>query len=60
MSPEDVDIVAAMGDSLPAGRGLWDGTDVDFRGAAFPIGGDANIDGLVTLPSNFYSKFNNL
>ncbi|EPB79094.1 GDSL-like protein [Ancylostoma ceylanicum] len=57
LSPEDIDIVAAMGDALPAGRGLWEATDVEFRGAAFPIGGDANIDGLVTIP-NILLQFN--
>ncbi|CAI4229687.1 unnamed protein product [Auanema sp. JU1783] len=57
LSPEDIDIVAAMGDSLATGRGLWPSTDVEFRGAAFPIGGDANIDGLVTIP-NILSQFN--
>ncbi|CAJ0606869.1 unnamed protein product [Cylicocyclus nassatus] len=57
LSPEDIDIVAAMGDALPAGRGLWEGTLVEFRGAAFPIGGDANIDGLVTIP-NILLEFN--
>ncbi|WKX96088.1 hypothetical protein Q1695_012502 [Nippostrongylus brasiliensis] len=57
LSPEDIDVVAAMGDALPAGRGLWEGTNVEFRGAAFPIGGDANIDGLVTIP-NILLEFN--
>ncbi|VDO91736.1 unnamed protein product [Heligmosomoides polygyrus] len=57
LSPEDIDIVGAMGDALAAGRGLWEGTDVEFRGAAFPIGGDANIDGLVTIP-NILLEFN--
>ncbi|KAL6734992.1 hypothetical protein Aduo_005475 [Ancylostoma duodenale] len=58
LSPEDIDIVAAMGDALPAGRGLWEATDVEFRGAAFPIGGDANIDGLVTIPSRLLQAEN--
>ncbi|ETN76289.1 hypothetical protein NECAME_11767, partial [Necator americanus] len=57
LSPEDIDIVAAMGDALPAGRGLWEVVDVEFRGASFPIGGDANIDGLVTFP-NILLEFN--
>ena len=25
--------------------------DIEFRGATFPIGGDATIDGLVTVPN---------
>ncbi|CAI2355577.1 unnamed protein product [Caenorhabditis sp. 36 PRJEB53466] len=56
ISPEDIQIVGAMGDSLASGRGLWPFTDVEFRGAAFPIGGDANMDGLVTIP-NILSQF---
>ncbi|PAV60381.1 hypothetical protein WR25_23567 [Diploscapter pachys] len=56
LSPEDIRVVGAMGDSLASGRGLWEGTEVEFRGAAFPIGGDANIDGLVTIP-NILSQF---
>ncbi|CAD5206045.1 unnamed protein product [Bursaphelenchus okinawaensis] len=51
LSPEDIGIIAAMGDSLATGRGLWPRTDIDFRGAAFPIGGDATIDGLITIPN---------
>uniref|UniRef100_A0A915ESZ8 Uncharacterized protein n=1 Tax=Ditylenchus dipsaci TaxID=166011 RepID=A0A915ESZ8_9BILA len=44
-----IDIVAAMGDALSTGIGLWPDTDIEFRGAAFTTGGDANIDGLVTF-----------
>lgn len=51
ISPEDIDIIAAMGDALSTGIGLWGGTNVEFRGAAFTVGGDATIDGLVTFPS---------
>jgi hypothetical protein len=51
LSPEDIGIIAAMGDSLATGAGLWPRTDIEFRGAAFPIGGDATIDGLVTVPN---------
>lgn len=58
LSPEDIDIIAAMGDSLATGRGLDSSMDmIEFRGAAFPIGGDATIDGLVTLP-NILLEFN--
>ncbi|VDM56828.1 unnamed protein product [Angiostrongylus costaricensis] len=52
-----VSFVIEVFGSFQAGRGLWDGTDVEFRGAAFPIGGDANIDGLVTIP-NILLEFN--
>uniref|UniRef100_A0A183CS28 Lipase_GDSL domain-containing protein n=1 Tax=Globodera pallida TaxID=36090 RepID=A0A183CS28_GLOPA len=51
LSPEDIGIIASMGDSLATGAGLWPRTDIEFRGAAFPIGGDATIDGLVTVPN---------
>uniref|UniRef100_A0A1I7ZL35 Lipase_GDSL domain-containing protein n=1 Tax=Steinernema glaseri TaxID=37863 RepID=A0A1I7ZL35_9BILA len=51
LSPEDFGIIAAMGDSLATGTGLWPQTGIEFRGAAFPIGGDATIDGLVTIPN---------
>ncbi|KAF7637021.1 Lipase_GDSL domain-containing protein [Meloidogyne graminicola] len=51
LSPEDIGIIAAMGDSLATGIGLWPRADIEFRGAAFPIGGDATIDGLVTVPN---------
>ncbi|RCN24352.1 hypothetical protein ANCCAN_29954, partial [Ancylostoma caninum] len=40
------------------GLGLWPKTNIEFRGAAFPSGGDATIDGLVTIP-NILSEFNN-
>uniref|UniRef100_A0A1I8BPX4 Lipase_GDSL domain-containing protein n=1 Tax=Meloidogyne hapla TaxID=6305 RepID=A0A1I8BPX4_MELHA len=49
LSPEDIGIIAAMGDSLATGIGLWPRADIEFRGAAFPIG--ATIDGLVTVPN---------
>ncbi|KAK0408792.1 hypothetical protein QR680_004159 [Steinernema hermaphroditum] len=51
LTPEDFGIIAAMGDSLATGTGLWPQTGIEFRGAAFPIGGDATIDGLVTIPN---------
>ncbi|CAI4225343.1 unnamed protein product [Auanema sp. JU1783] len=51
LSPEDVTIIAAMGDALSTGIGLWPRTNIEFRGAAFSIGGDATIDGLVTVPN---------
>uniref|UniRef100_A0AAF5Q0X5 Lipase_GDSL domain-containing protein n=1 Tax=Wuchereria bancrofti TaxID=6293 RepID=A0AAF5Q0X5_WUCBA len=57
LSPEDIGIIAAMGDSLATGTGLWPQTDIEFRGAAFPIGGDATIDGLVTI-ANILHEFN--
>uniref|UniRef100_A0AC35GPU8 Uncharacterized protein n=1 Tax=Panagrolaimus sp. PS1159 TaxID=55785 RepID=A0AC35GPU8_9BILA len=53
ISPEDIDIVATMGDAIATGMGLWPGTDVEFRGAVFTTGGDANIDGLPTVSRKF-------
>ncbi|VDM58939.1 unnamed protein product, partial [Angiostrongylus costaricensis] len=58
LSPEDITIIASMGDALATGLGLWPRTNIEFRGAAFPSGGDATIDGLVTIP-NILREFNN-
>ncbi|VDM67516.1 unnamed protein product [Strongylus vulgaris] len=58
LSPEDISIIASMGDALATGLGLWPKTTIEFRGAAFPSGGDATIDGLVTIP-NILREFNN-
>uniref|UniRef100_A0A1I7W8U8 SGNH_hydro domain-containing protein n=1 Tax=Heterorhabditis bacteriophora TaxID=37862 RepID=A0A1I7W8U8_HETBA len=57
LSPEDIGIISSMGDALATGMGLWPKTNIEFRGAAFPIGGDATIDGLVTIP-NILREFN--
>uniref|UniRef100_A0A7E4VAK4 Lipase_GDSL domain-containing protein n=1 Tax=Panagrellus redivivus TaxID=6233 RepID=A0A7E4VAK4_PANRE len=51
LNPEDIGVIAAMGDNIVTGQGLWAKTEIEFRGAAFPIGGDASIDGLVTIPN---------
>uniref|UniRef100_A0A914DWC4 Lipase_GDSL domain-containing protein n=1 Tax=Acrobeloides nanus TaxID=290746 RepID=A0A914DWC4_9BILA len=59
LSPEDIGIITSMGDSLSVGKGLWPNADIEFRGAAFPIGGDATIDGLVTVP-NILREFLNV
>ncbi|KAK6039013.1 hypothetical protein COOONC_23483, partial [Cooperia oncophora] len=58
LSPEDIRIIASMGDALATGMGLWPKTTIEFRGAAFPSGGDATIDGLITIP-NILREFNN-
>ncbi|VDO28353.1 unnamed protein product, partial [Haemonchus placei] len=57
LSPEDITIIASMGDALATGMGLWPKTNIEFRGAAFPSGGDATIDGLITIP-NILREFN--
>jgi hypothetical protein len=36
---------------LQTGLGLYNGKDIEFRGSVFTVGGDANIDGLVTFAS---------
>uniref|UniRef100_A0A0N4ZNE9 Lipase_GDSL domain-containing protein n=1 Tax=Parastrongyloides trichosuri TaxID=131310 RepID=A0A0N4ZNE9_PARTI len=51
ISPEDIGIIASLGDNLATGYGLWPGSSIDFRGASFSSGGDTSIDGLVTIPS---------
>uniref|UniRef100_A0AC34R5N3 Lipase_GDSL domain-containing protein n=1 Tax=Panagrolaimus sp. JU765 TaxID=591449 RepID=A0AC34R5N3_9BILA len=51
LNPEDIEIIAAMGDNTGTGEGLWPQTAIEFRGASFSIGGDASIDGLVTVPN---------
>ncbi|KAK0395729.1 hypothetical protein QR680_001401 [Steinernema hermaphroditum] len=56
LSPEDIEVVAAMGDAISTGLGLWPNAEIEFRGAVFSIGGDANIDGLVTIP-NILAEF---
>uniref|UniRef100_A0A0N5C6D4 Lipase_GDSL domain-containing protein n=1 Tax=Strongyloides papillosus TaxID=174720 RepID=A0A0N5C6D4_STREA len=51
INPEDIDIVAAMGDSLSTGMGLWQNLKIEFRGAVFTVGGDSYLEGLVTIPA---------
>ncbi|GMT02496.1 hypothetical protein PENTCL1PPCAC_24670, partial [Pristionchus entomophagus] len=52
LSPEDISLIASMGDGVASGVGLFDKKmDVEFRGASFASGGDANMDGLVTIPN---------
>ena len=51
LAPDDIDIVATLGDAIATGVGLYPVADVEFRGAVFTTGGDANIDGLPTVSS---------
>ncbi|VDN24215.1 unnamed protein product [Gongylonema pulchrum] len=72
--PQNIDIIAAMGDSiayvfandylfilinnvLQAGKGLWLNSEIEMRGAAFPIGGDTDIDEIISIP-NVLRQFN--
>jgi len=62
LMPGDVDVVAAMGDSLTAGNGV-DANNIledliEFRGLSWSGGGDQSLDeGILTLP-NILRKFN--
>uniref|UniRef100_A0AC35UG40 Bromo domain-containing protein n=1 Tax=Rhabditophanes sp. KR3021 TaxID=114890 RepID=A0AC35UG40_9BILA len=52
LSPEDIGIIASMGDSIATGSArLWPESSINFRGSSFTTGGDATIDGLVTIPN---------
>ena len=51
LAPDDISIVATLGDAIATGVGLYPVANVEFRGAVFTTGGDANIDGLPTLSS---------
>uniref|UniRef100_A0A0K0G0B6 Lipase_GDSL domain-containing protein n=1 Tax=Strongyloides venezuelensis TaxID=75913 RepID=A0A0K0G0B6_STRVS len=51
INPEDIAIVAAMGDFLSTGMGLWQNLKIEFRGAVFTVGGDSYLEGLVTIPA---------
>lgn len=60
LSPEFVDVVAAMGDSVTAAFGAASRIIIDireFRGLSWSIGGDGVIDDVPTLP-NAIRKFN--
>ena len=61
LTPFDVDIVAAMGDSLTAGFGAlsWTLLDlfVEYRGISWSIGGDGTIKSRKTFP-NILKEYN--
>jgi len=62
LRPENINVVAALGDSLTAGNGIL-GTNIlqcltEYRGRSWSIGADLNFDmGVQTLP-NILRKFN--
>lgn len=62
LHPADVDVVAALGDSLTAGNGV-DATNIlqdliEYRGLSWSGGGDDSLDlGVLTLP-NILKKYN--
>uniref|UniRef100_A0A914XG90 Triacylglycerol lipase n=1 Tax=Plectus sambesii TaxID=2011161 RepID=A0A914XG90_9BILA len=59
--PADIKVIGALGDSLTAGNGAaatnLQGMGSEYRGLAFPIGGDKNLDTHVTL-ANVLLKYN--
>ncbi|XP_057303963.1 phospholipase B1, membrane-associated-like isoform X2 [Hydractinia symbiolongicarpus] len=61
LTPHDIDIVAAMGDSLTAGFGACAYTLIDLfvecRGISWSIGGDDDIHKHITLP-NILKEYN--
>ncbi|VDN01575.1 unnamed protein product [Thelazia callipaeda] len=57
LSPEDISIIAAMGDSLAVGKRLWRNSDIEMRGGAFPIGGDTDLNYIISIP-NILKEFN--
>ncbi|XP_073821138.1 phospholipase B1, membrane-associated-like [Musca autumnalis] len=61
LRPGDIDVVAAIGDSLTAGNGIYSKTFInmaaEFRGLAFSGGGIANWRTVLTLP-NILKVFN--
>ncbi|XP_061392219.1 phospholipase B1, membrane-associated-like, partial [Musca vetustissima] len=61
LRPGDIDVVAAIGDSLSAGNGIYSKTFLnliaEFRGMAFSGGGMANWRTVLTLP-NILKVFN--
>ncbi|GMR39657.1 hypothetical protein PMAYCL1PPCAC_09852, partial [Pristionchus mayeri] len=63
LRPADIDIVAAIGDSLTAGNGAGaEGEDVlaiaiQWRGLTWSVGGDQSLDEHITI-ANILKKFN--
>ncbi|XP_040586851.1 phospholipase B1, membrane-associated isoform X2 [Mesocricetus auratus] len=63
LRPADIQVVAALGDSLTAGNGIssqeGDLSDVStqYRGLSYSAGGDESLDNVTTLP-NILREFN--
>uniref|UniRef100_A0A0B7ACV2 Phospholipase B1, membrane-associated n=1 Tax=Arion vulgaris TaxID=1028688 RepID=A0A0B7ACV2_9EUPU len=61
LRPSDIKVIAALGDSLTAGRGAQGGLPgllVDYRGLSWSIGGDGDYSHIATLP-NILRQYNN-
>ncbi|KAK3108324.1 hypothetical protein FSP39_005629, partial [Pinctada imbricata] len=60
LHPGDIRIVAALGDSLTAGNGILAtniiGDFIEYRGHSWSIGGDGDLNTVITLP-NILKKF---
>uniref|UniRef100_A0A8D0SCA6 Phospholipase B1, membrane-associated n=1 Tax=Sus scrofa TaxID=9823 RepID=A0A8D0SCA6_PIG len=63
LRPADIQVVAALGDSLTAGNGIGSKADdlsdvtTQYRGLSFSSGGDSYLEKVTTLP-NILRKFN--
>jgi len=61
LKPADIQHIAAMGDSLTAANGAKAGTIIglliEYRGVSWSIGGDANLNTVITL-ANIIRQFN--
>ncbi|XP_043797717.1 phospholipase B1, membrane-associated-like isoform X2 [Apis laboriosa] len=61
LRPGDIDVIAAMGDSLTAGIGIFATNllelSIENRGASFTIGGEKSWRTYLTLP-NIFKEFN--
>ncbi|XP_047243288.1 phospholipase B1, membrane-associated-like isoform X3 [Girardinichthys multiradiatus] len=61
LRPSDIQVVAALGDSLTAGTGAKSNSMVElskeFKGVSWSIGGDETLETITTLP-NILKKFN--
>ncbi|XP_064780997.1 phospholipase B1, membrane-associated-like [Oncorhynchus masou masou] len=65
LRPGDINVVAAVGDSLTAGNGVGSGSSVinlldvrtQYRGLSYSVGGDENLTTVTTLP-NILREFN--
>ena len=61
LTPKDIQIVAALGDSATSGFGARSSSLIDlfaeFRGIAWSIGGDGSVERVLTLP-NILKKYN--
>lgn len=57
VSPEDIYVIAAIGDSVSTGRRLFLSDRFNYYGATFSTGGDATLVDIVTIP-NLLKNFN--